>query len=168
LTFFDKMILSSNRKCTVEAYILYIMYVTIFYIQIIFHFHKKETFYVGNTTDWKVWGDATYLEILFFMEVFPTEFWSILTFFDKMILSSNRKCTVEAYILHHVFTMKPCLGHYQNTRTFSCSYNSCFRLRRKYVLHGIQLVFLTTFLPLRRGSLIIQNQALTYTTYMYR
>lgn len=29
------------------------------------------------------------------------------------------------------------------------------------------LVFLTTFLPLRRGSLIIQNQALTYTTYRF-
>ena len=69
-----KMVLQRKypKLCIIS---LYIMYVTIFYIQIIFHFHKKETFYVGNTTDWKVWGDATYLEILFFMEVFPTAYY---------------------------------------------------------------------------------------------
>ena len=49
---------------------LYIMYVTTCYIKNIFHFPKKNNF-VGNTTDWKVLGGATYLEILFFHGGFP-------------------------------------------------------------------------------------------------
>jgi hypothetical protein len=53
---------------------LYIMYVTTFYIKIIFHFPKKNNF-VGNTTDWNVWGGDTYLEIFFFMVVFPTAYY---------------------------------------------------------------------------------------------
>ena len=37
-------------------------------------FSCKE-FYVGNTTDWKIWGGARYLEIIFVMVVFSTAYY---------------------------------------------------------------------------------------------
>jgi hypothetical protein len=59
----EKMVLQRKypKLCIIS---LYIMYVTTFYIHIIFHFPKKNIL-CCNTTDWKVLGGATYLEFFF-------------------------------------------------------------------------------------------------------
>ena len=54
---------------------LYIMYVTTFYIKIIFHFPKKNNFMLATPWTEMYEGGATYLEIFFFMVVFPTAYY---------------------------------------------------------------------------------------------
>jgi hypothetical protein len=63
--YWEKKIVLQRKYPTLCIISLYNMYVTTFYTKIIFHFPKKILFYVGNTTDWKVWRGATYLEIFF-------------------------------------------------------------------------------------------------------
>ena len=72
-----KKIVLQRKHPTLCIISLYIMYVTTFYIKIIFHFPKKNNFMMvtPRTERYKnVWGGATYLEIFFFMVVFSTAY----------------------------------------------------------------------------------------------